>query len=211
MHNFNFKSIFGNNSVNSTSKAKKQRRGRTCRIEELENREMLSVTPWSLADDVFNLPQPTDNDTVIVNTPANQTSPALAPLAAAPPVNANPAELSQEEFDYLREEKYVDLNLSADMAGYNVTVITADELSQEALQNAIHTAAMRTGNELIVLRTTDTDNKITLSGAELWINIDATEWGSITIISMGDENLTIDANQQSRVLGLAIRQKQTKL
>ena len=31
--------------------AKRSRRGRTCRFEELEGREMLSVTPWSLAND----------------------------------------------------------------------------------------------------------------------------------------------------------------
>jgi len=53
MTNFDFLHFFGN-SNNSTSKkrTKKQRHGRTCRIEELESREMLSVTPWSRAGDV---------------------------------------------------------------------------------------------------------------------------------------------------------------
>jgi hypothetical protein len=59
--NFNF---FGNN-VNNTSKkrADKQRRGRQCRIEELEGREMLSVSPWTIANDPFDY-----SDTVLVDT-----------------------------------------------------------------------------------------------------------------------------------------------
>ena len=54
MSNFDFSSFnfFGNNSKNSSTKrADKQRRGRQCRIEELEGREMLSVSPWAIAND----------------------------------------------------------------------------------------------------------------------------------------------------------------
>ena len=48
MTNFDFLRFFGNNSNTSSKKrVAKQRRGRTCRIEELEGREMLSVTPFS--------------------------------------------------------------------------------------------------------------------------------------------------------------------
>ena len=58
MTKFDFFRFFSNdNDSNSTTQAKKQqkqRRGRICRIEQLEEREMLSVTPWSLVDDVFN-------------------------------------------------------------------------------------------------------------------------------------------------------------
>ena len=58
MKKFDFRRLFGNignNSSDSTSKQRgdKQRRGRQCRIEELEGREMLSATPWTLANDVF--------------------------------------------------------------------------------------------------------------------------------------------------------------
>ena len=84
MKNFDFRRIFGNsNDSNSASKkrVKKQRRGRTCRIEELEGREMLSVTPWTLADDDFNLSQATENETVIVD---NTLPDSLNPLAVAP-------------------------------------------------------------------------------------------------------------------------------
>ena len=54
MTNFDFGSFnfFGNNSNNTSKKrADRQRRGRQCRIEELEGKEMLSVTPWSLMGD----------------------------------------------------------------------------------------------------------------------------------------------------------------
>ena len=47
---FNFSRFFANNSTNaSRKKAEKQRRGRSCRIEELEGREMLSTSPWAIA------------------------------------------------------------------------------------------------------------------------------------------------------------------
>jgi len=57
MTNFDFIRFFGNfnnNDSNSSSKkrANKQRRGRQCRIEQLEEREMLNAAPLSavLAD-----------------------------------------------------------------------------------------------------------------------------------------------------------------
>ena len=54
MKNFDFFRLFGNDSNSASKKrTKKQRQGHTCRIEELEGREMLSVTPWSLVDDTF--------------------------------------------------------------------------------------------------------------------------------------------------------------
>ena len=43
---------FINKLFTSTSKNSKSKRSRACRFEELENREMLSVTPWSLVDGV---------------------------------------------------------------------------------------------------------------------------------------------------------------
>jgi len=52
MKNFDFFHFFGNNNDSASKmRAKKQRQGRSCRIEELEGREMLSVTPWTLVDD----------------------------------------------------------------------------------------------------------------------------------------------------------------
>ena len=80
--------IFGNSDSNSNSKkrAQKQRQGRTCRIEELEGREMLSVTPWSLADDAFAHCEPpeTASPTLQITESVLSDSPApheLMPLS----------------------------------------------------------------------------------------------------------------------------------
>ena len=94
MTKFDFSHFFGNNNFASKKRAKKQRQGRTCRIEELEGREMLSVTPWSLVNDYLHDDEmsgehtPTDEYQMYVEgltSPAlAQNTPALAPLAAAP-------------------------------------------------------------------------------------------------------------------------------
>ncbi len=109
--------------------------------------------------------------------------------------------VSAAEFDSIRT-LYPDLNLSANMGSYNVIEITAAELSDSALRNAINTAASTLRDDLIVLRTTALQNKITLGGTELAINIDAAYYGNVTIVSLGEENLTIDANQRSRVFNI---------
>ena len=99
MQNFNFLGIFNNNS-NSGSKKRgdKQRRGRTCRIEELENREMLSATPWALADNVFlndgDIALYTPHPSPLQEGEGTQTS--IAPLAAA-----TPAEFNDNDFQKL--------------------------------------------------------------------------------------------------------------
>ena len=143
--------FFDNNSV-PTSK-NKRKSGRICRIEELESREMLSV--------------------------------------------------STAEFATIKSQ-YEDLNLT-NYADYNIIEITADKLSDaQNLFDAISDAGETTQNDLIVLRTTATHNTILLSGNELAIDINATSWGSVTIVSLGDEKLTIDANKSSRVLSIGI-------
>ena len=83
MTNFNFSNFdfFGTSPKNTSKKrAGKQRRGRQCRIEELEGREMLSVSPWTITNDFDQ------NDTVLVNTsiPESVTPKSdsdIAPLA----------------------------------------------------------------------------------------------------------------------------------
>ena len=97
---------------------------------------------------------------------------------------------------------YPDLQLTA-MSDYNVMEITAAELSDAKLREKIAEAGTTPQNDLIVLRTTATQNTITLNGSELAININAANFGSITIVSLGEEKLTIDANQKSRVFNIA--------
>ena len=60
---------------------KRCKRTRTCRIEELEGREMLSVTPWALVDNVSltTESQSTDCDSVAALV---QNVPTLTPVAA---------------------------------------------------------------------------------------------------------------------------------
>ena len=88
------------------------------------------------------------------------------------------------------------------MAAYNIIEITSNQLTDANLRNAITTAGTTQENDLIVVRTTTLQNTITLSGTELGININASQFGSVTIVSLGDENLTIDANRQSRVFSI---------
>jgi len=110
--------------------------------------------------------------------------------------------VSTGEFNDIRS-LYADLHLSANMADYNIIEITAAQLSSDvALRSAITTAATTTKGDLIVVRTTALQNSITLSGTELSIGIDAAIYGSVTIVSLGTNSLTIDANQQSRVLNI---------
>jgi len=96
---------------------------------------------------------------------------------------------------------YADLNLT-NYGDYNIIEITAAQLSDANLRNAISVAASTTKNDLIVARTTTTQNTIMLGGTELAINIDSATYGSVTIVSLGAENLTIDANEESRVFNL---------
>jgi len=106
------------------------------------------------------------------------------------------------EFNQIRA-MYSDLNLSANMGDYNVIEITTSQLTDANLRNAITQAGTTTANDLIVVRTTTTQNTITLSGTELAININATTNGSVTIVSFGTAKLTIDANKQSRVFNIS--------
>ncbi len=98
---------------------------------------------------------------------------------------------------------YPDLGLQ-EMSKYNILEITAEELSEASLRAKIAEAGDTAADDLIVVRTTATQNKITLGGTELVINIDAETKGSITIVSLGDEKLTIDANHRSRVFNIGI-------
>jgi len=94
---------------------------------------------------------------------------------------------------------YPDLKLTS-YSNYNIIEIPADNLTDEAIRGAIAEAGTTTKNDLIVCRTTADANTITLNGDQLVINIDADTKGSITIVSLGDVPLTIDANHESRVM-----------
>ena len=93
------KHFASNNSALSNKTKQRRQRSRTCRIEELEGREMLSVTPWALADDVGNSlqePQVERHSAELAGNPevslryTSGSFAASAPLAAAPEINQLP-------------------------------------------------------------------------------------------------------------------------
>jgi len=189
----NFLSRLFGSADDSTSSNKKRRRqrGRTCRIEELESREMLDAGLMATLDDVFDHAQraggvipPTSQSEIVIVDVGGLTPPALAPTYDT---------LSQGDFDDIRT-KYTDLDLSDNVEDYFVTEISADDLSDDNLRSAIAEASTNGLNNLIVLHTTVTQNKITLTAGQLEIPT-----GNITIVSQGTEKLTIDANKESRV------------
>ena len=204
MNTFDFFRFFGNNhdSNSAPKKRAKKQQGRICRFEELEGREMLSATPWTLVDDVFapydemsgGHTPPGEFQSFTLEAggrmPAALVQNALAPLGAAtelPPANGARTELSSAEIAYL-QEKYADIDLAANWNKFgNITVLDASGLSASAFQNHINTAAANNG--LLVVRT-DLQNKITLTGTALSINS-----GNVSIVSLGAEKLTISANE----------------
>ena len=76
--------------------------------------------------------------------------------------------------------------------------------SEEGLRSAIALAGETEGDDIIVVFTggTQSTNTITLGGEEIAINIHYITHGSVTIVSLGAENLTIDAGGQSRVFNI---------
>ncbi|MDR1959352.1 MAG: right-handed parallel beta-helix repeat-containing protein [Planctomycetaceae bacterium] len=106
--------------------------------------------------------------------------------------------VSAVEFEILRAGHPV-LELSAGREDYNVIELNADELTAANLQNALTDAAGTEQNDLIVIRTTKNQNTIMLSGEEL--EIDSAK-GTLTIVSLGGEKLTINADQKSRVFNI---------
>ena len=106
--------------------------------------------------------------------------------------------VSTTDFDAIKSQ-YADLNLT-NYADYNFIEIQANNLTDAALRNAITEATGTAKSDIIVLRTTDEHNKIMLSNGALTIDIDAETYGSIAIVSLGTQKLTIDANQQSEAL-----------
>lgn len=104
------------------------------------------------------------------------------------------------EFSAIRAA-YPDLGITANMTDYNV--IDVANLTAQNLQSAISSAASSAKSDLVVLRTSGSSNTITLSGTELSINnINVNNFGSVIIVALGSGNVTLNANQQSRVLSI---------
>jgi hypothetical protein len=161
------------NNINKSVSRKTMMKIRHLQLESLEPRELLSVNPLS----------------------AGQFGSDAAAKEMAQAMSAS-STLSANDFNAIRSQ-YADLNLSANQGDYNIIEITASQLSDTAIRNAIATAKTTTENDLIVLRTTENDNTITLNGSSLDIS---NAIGSINIVSLGNNKLTIDADSDSSCL-----------
>jgi len=109
-------------------------------------------------------------------------------------------DVSPTEFNQIRT-MYPDLGLSATMGDYNIIEITAGNLTEGNLRDAIAEAGGTAKSDLIVIRTTASQHTIYLT-SELVIDFAEYNRGSVTIVSLGDAPLTLDAQQNSRVLNI---------
>ena len=98
---------------------------------------------------------------------------------------------------------YADFVLPADMDQVNIIEIRTDQLSVANLKGAITAAAGKALPDLVVVRTSDTQNTITYASwaDALAIDIPATQ-GAISIVGFGSRPLTLDAAQSSRLISV---------
>jgi TolA-binding protein len=113
-----FNSLFGNTGVTAKSN-KRKNSNRTCRIEELEGREMLSVTPWSLADNVFAL----NNEMSGGHTPAGEFQTYTPETGGFTPAALAQNTLAPLAGDTASDQAWLD-NFLADHSSLAVTVAT---------------------------------------------------------------------------------------
>ena len=116
-------------------------------------------------------------------------------LAFLPFANTNA--LTPEEFDVLRTQ-YAELNLAENVTNYNVIEIPAEQLSAEALQAALKTAAQTLEDDLIVIRTDSNNGTLLLNGNPITIDIDPERFGSVTIVTASNTPLIVDTQELSR-------------
>ena len=102
--------------------------------------------------------------------------------------------------------QYSALNLPETAADLNIITLDLSEGDGlSSLKSAIAEAGTTAASDLIVVRTTGIANTITYAAAtdEIAINIDSTQFGSISIVSLGTQNLTLDASQFCRVMSVS--------
>lgn len=90
-----------------------------------------------------------------------------------------------------------------DITQVNLIEITPDQLTAPNLQVAIAAAASSTLPDLVVVRTTDTQNTITYASSSDQLAIDVLSIrGTINIIGYGSQPLTLDANSHCGVISI---------
>ncbi|MDR2171968.1 MAG: fibronectin type III domain-containing protein [Planctomycetaceae bacterium] len=108
--------------------------------------------------------------------------------------------VSVADFDLLRS-CYSDINFESSLSQYNVIELTASQLDETNLKNAIATAGTTTQNDLIVLRG-GKESIIDLGNSYLNINIDSNIYGSVGIFSLGEGLLQIENKNNSQVINI---------
>ena len=97
------------------------------------------------------------------------------------------------EYSAIRTE-YSDFGLSENMSNVNIIEINASNLSCTSLKAAIAEAGTTTKDDLIVIRTTEESNVITLGNQPIHVSIDSAQFGNVAIVSLGKAYLQL-ANQ----------------
>ena len=130
----------------------------------------------------------------------------MEPLESRDLLTVTTGAIDDAEYTQIRAQ-YPDFNLPELQADLNVMTITPDNdaLLMADLKSAISEAGTTTQPDLILVQTSSSANNVTYSSSEdeISINIDATQYGSITILVRGEEQFTLDANQQSRVISIS--------
>ena len=93
------------------------------------------------------------------------------------------------------QEFYPDFVIAADAAVYE---IEAADLSVESLKEAIARAEQTSGDDLIVLHTTEERNAVAFNADSEFV-VDVEGKGRLTVISWGSNGVTFDANQYGRL------------
>ena len=130
----------------------------------------------------------------------------LEPLETRDLLSVTTGAIDNAEYAEIRVQ-YPDFNLPKLQADLNVMTITPDDgaLSLADLKSAIAVAGTTQKPDLILVRTSATANSVTYTSSsdEISINIDASRYGSVTIIGWGEENFTLDASQKFRVMSVS--------
>ena len=120
---------------------------------------------------------------------------AMEPLETRDLLSVTTGLIDDSAYAELRAQ-YPDFNLPANQSNLNVMTV---DCNLNDLKNAISQAKSSTKSDLILIKTSDAVNTIIYSSSSDQITINST----VTIIGWGTRGLTLNANEQCRVLTIA--------
>ena len=117
--------------------------------------------------------------------------------------------VSALEYETIRAQ-YPVFDLPSDMNSVNIVEIAPDALGVQALKDALEIASATKQDDLVVVRTSDNANLVQFEKAsdQLVVESDPEIFGKTTIVALGSQPLSIDANRLSQVLTLAVGELQ---